>query len=192
MLAKLELEDFMAHRREVVFSIIARHNRLRMDDLNAIFNEFSRLFIGTIIDEKDVAFPEALNRQKLDGSVESLHEVDRYLTYLHKNQNGIRDEEWRITLLRAGAYLGEVIRHAGPEGEFRWVDYNDYMTSNPDLRTMIPDRTAATCAFLVRRTGAMSMPLNKIARFIEEGPENNVHFFASCDLKDYLKHEPKQ
>jgi hypothetical protein len=28
----------------------------------------------------------------------------------------------------------------------------------------------------------MIMPLNKIARFIEEGPENSVHFFATCDL----------
>jgi hypothetical protein len=31
----------------------------------------------------------------------------------------------------------------------------------------------------------MSMPLNKIARFIADGPENNVHYFASCDLKDW-------
>jgi hypothetical protein len=28
----------------------------------------------------------------------------------------------------------------------------------------------------------MSMPLNKIARFIDEGPENNVHFFAQGDI----------
>jgi hypothetical protein len=163
-----------------------------MDDLNAIFNEFARLFVGTIKDEQDIAFPAVLDRQKLDGSVESLHEVDRYLSHLHENQNKMQDEEWRITLLRAGAYLGEVIRHAAPDGEFRWVDYNDYMPSHPDLKKMIPERTTATCAFLVRRTGAMSMPLNKIARFIDEGPENNVHFFASCDLKDFVRPDTKQ
>ena len=92
----------------------------------------------------------------------------------------------------AGAYLGEVIRHAAPDGEFRWVDYNEYMPSHPDLQKMIPNRTAATCAFLVRRSGAMSMPLNKIARFINEGPENNVPFFASCDLKDFVGRDQKQ
>lgn len=156
-----------------------------MGDLNAIFNEFARLFVGTIKGENEVAFPSALDREKLDGSVESLHEVDRYLTYLHENQQAIQDEEWRITILRAGAYLGEVIRHAAPAGEFGWVDYNDYIPSHPDLQKMIPERTAATCAFLLRRTGSMSMPLNKIARFIDEGPENNAHFFASCDLKDF-------
>ena len=157
-----------------------------MADLDAIFNEFARLFVGTIKDVKEVAFPAVLNREKLDGTVESLHEVDRYLNYLHENRNAIQDEEWRITLLRAGAYLGEVIRHTAPEGEFKWVDYNEYMPSRADLQKIIPERTAATCAFLVRRSGAMSMPLNKIARFIDEGPENNVHFFASCDLRNFL------
>jgi len=160
-----------------------------MSDLDEIFNEFARAFVGAIKDEKEVAFPEVLDRSRLDGTLESLHEVDRYLSYLHENQNDIQDEEWRITLLRAGAYLGEVIRHAAPEGEFRWVDYDEYMLSNPDLRKMIPDRTPATCAFLVRRMGGMSMPLNKIARFIDEGPENNVHYFAVCDLKDSLNRD---
>jgi hypothetical protein len=28
----------------------------------------------------------------------------------------------------------------------------------------------------------MSMSLNKVARFIEDGPETLVHFFAVCDL----------
>jgi hypothetical protein len=86
----------------------------------------------------------------------------------------------------ATAYLGEVIRNAAPEGEFQLVDYNEYMASHPELQKMIPNRTAATCAFLVRRSGAMSMPLNKIARFIDEGPDNNVHLFASCDLKGFV------
>jgi hypothetical protein len=38
----------------------------------------------------------------------------------------------------------------------------------------------------------MSMPLNKIARFIDEGPENNVHFFASCDLKEFKGRDSKK
>lgn len=121
------------------------------EDLNGIFNQFARAFVGTLKDKQDVAFATVLNRKRLDGSVESLHEVDRYLDYLHEHRSEIEDEEWRITVLRAGAYLGEVIRHAAPGGEFRWVDYNDYMPAHPELRKMIPDRTAATCAFLVRR-----------------------------------------
>jgi hypothetical protein len=55
------------------------------DDLNAIFNEFARVFVGTIKDKKDVAFATILDRKRLDGSAESLHEVDRYLGYLHQH-----------------------------------------------------------------------------------------------------------
>jgi hypothetical protein len=159
-----------------------------MDDLNTIFHEFALAFVSTIEGfEGEVAFPAALNRQLLDGTVESLHEVDRYLTYLHENRESIRKQEWAITLLRAGAYVGEVIRQAAPEGEFRWVDYDEYMPEHADLQGLIPERTPATCAFLVRPSGDMSMPLNKIARFIAEGPENSVHYFASCDLKDFAE-----
>ena len=158
-----------------------------MDDLDSLFNEFARLFTGDIQDEQDVPFPAVLNRQKLDGSVESLHEVDRYLAHLHQHKSELQDDDWRVTLLRAGAYLGEVIRHAAPEGEFRWVDYDEYMSLHPELQEMIPERTVATCAFLVRRSGAMSTPLNRIARAIDEGPVDNVHFFALCDLKDFVR-----
>jgi hypothetical protein len=145
-----------------------------------------------VVDEKEVAFPDALNRERLDGSLKSLHEVDRYLEHLHENSASISPEEWHITLLRAGAYVGEVIRQKAPDGEFDWVDYNDYMADNPDLRKMIPERNSATCAFLVRRGGGMSMPLNKIARFIDEGPDNSVHWFATCDLRDFLKPKKKK
>ncbi len=161
-----------------------------MTELNTIFNEFARAFVGTVKDDSEVAFPDRLPRALLDGSLASLHHVDEYLKYLHEHRAGISQLEWDLTLLRAGAYVGEVIRHAAPAGEFNWVDYNDYMPKHPDLERVIPERTSATCAFLVRRSGAMSMPLNKIARFIDEGPENSVHFFAVCDLKDFRTDGP--
>jgi hypothetical protein len=158
-----------------------------MSEIDGIFNEFARLFVGTVDDDKDVACPSQLRRPLLDGSLASLHHVDDYLAYLHEHRDAFTPEEWRLTVLRAGAYVGEVIRHASPSGSFEWVDYNDYMPQHPELRSVIPDRNTATCAFLVRSSGAMSMPLNKIARFIEEGREHSVHFFASCDLKDFQK-----
>jgi hypothetical protein len=161
-----------------------------MAGINAIFNEFARAFVGTIKDEKEIAFPGSIDRKLLNGSVESLHEVDRYLDKLHALRPELLPEEWHITVLRAGAYLGEVIRNAAPEGEFQWVDYDEYMPQHPKLQAMIPQRNVATCAFLVHRSGAMSMPLNKIARYIEEGVEHSVHFFAACDLKRVKKESP--
>ncbi len=153
-----------------------------MSDLDSIFNEFARAFVGTVTDEYEVAFPAHLPRAQLDGTVESLHIVDDYLAYVHKHRKRLSDQDWHFTVLRAGAYVGEVIRHASPAGSVHWLDYNDYMPTQPKLQALIPERTVATCAFLVFSNGFMSMPLNKVARFIGEGKEHSVHFFASCDL----------
>jgi hypothetical protein len=154
-----------------------------MSELDSIFNEFARAFVGTVKDGKEIALPGVLNRKLLDGTLESLHEVDRYLFHLHKNRATLLGKDIHTTLLRTGAYVGEVIRHAAPAGEFEWVDYNDYLPKHPELQKLIPLRTTATCAFLVHCSGAMSMPINKVARFIDEGSENSVHYFAVCDLK---------
>lgn len=158
-----------------------------MSELDDIFNEFARAFVGTVIDECEIAFPAHLQRGQLDGSLESLHIVDDYLTYVHKHGKSLSDQDWHITVLRAGAYVGEVIRHASPTGTVHWIDYNDYMPTQPNLQPLIPERTVATCAFLVFSNDFMSMPLNKVARHIVEGKEHSVYFFASCDLNQAVK-----
>jgi hypothetical protein len=154
----------------------------QLSDVDDIFNEFACAFVGTIRADREVAFPSRLPRRQLDGSVDSLKVVDRYLAYVHKHRSRVPAPEWHTTVLWAGAYVGEVIRHAGGS-DFRWLDYNDYMPAHPELKVLLPERTTATCGLLVRASGAMIMPLNKVARFIEEGPVNSVHFFAVCDLE---------
>ncbi|HEV8605455.1 MAG TPA: hypothetical protein VGQ99_08830 [Tepidisphaeraceae bacterium] len=151
-----------------------------MEDINPIFEEFAGAFAGEVEYPDDVAFPEKLDRGRLDYSLESLHVVDAYLDYLYEHNQGIGEEEWKKTVMRGGAYVGEVVRRNARE-TWMWIDYNDYMPQNPDLQQMIPDRTAATCAFLCREDGSMWMPLNKVARFIEEGPEQNTHYAASVE-----------
>jgi hypothetical protein len=152
--------------------------------LDEMFNEFARAFIGEIISDRDVAFPNRLPRQKLDFSLASLHQVDRYLTYVHKKHRKLSDADWSKTVLWGGAYVGEVIRGLAPADYYHWIDYHEYMPQHPELQSLIPERTAATCAFLVTRTGKMLMPLNKVARYIEEGYGNSVYFLASCYLSD--------
>jgi hypothetical protein len=152
-----------------------------MSDLNEIFNEFARAFVGTVTSDREIAFPHELQRDSLDGTLESLLIVDQYLKYVHLHRRKVDPLAWDTTVLWGGAYVGEVIRHAR-EDEFRWIDYNEYIEQRPDLRWMIPERTVATCGLLIGPYDSMSMPLNKIARFIEDGPENSVHFFAVCDL----------
>lgn len=154
-----------------------------MPELNAIFREFALAFIGRLEGARgEIALPERLRRPDLDGTLDSLHVVDEYLAALHRARRRIEDDAWHKTVLWGGAYLGEVIRHE-TANRFDWIDYNEYMPRHPKLHGIIPERTVATCAFLVLpNDDYMSMPLNKIARFIDEGPENNVHFFARSDV----------
>lgn len=152
-----------------------------MAEIDDIFHEFAGAFAGAFGDSKPICFPDKLDRSKLDLTLASLKVVDKYLAHLHRNSAKLNGAELHNTVLYGGAYVGEVIRHE-TDNYFRWIDYEDYMAEHPDLKTWIPERTVATCAFLVDDEGSMSMPLNKIARFIDEGEENSVHFFAQCDI----------
>lgn len=152
-----------------------------MSEINDTFHQFAAAFAGTHVDAEPICFPKNLARDQLDLSLASLKLVDKYLSFLHDNNEVLDDEKWHNTVMYGGAYVGEVIRRE-TQSHFEWIDYDDYMPSHPDLRAMMPQRTTPTCAFLVDKHGAMSMPLNKVARFIDEGDENSVHFFAQCDI----------
>jgi hypothetical protein len=101
---------------------------------------------------------------------------------LHRRRDELERQSWIRSVLRGGAYVGEVIRN-NAKRRYDWVDYDQYMPRHPDLRRLIPERTTATCAFLCTDTDVMTMPLNKIVRFIEEGPENNIHYYASVECQ---------
>ena len=152
-----------------------------MPNINKIFHEFAAAFAGRLGDARGICFPDELRREALDLSLESLKHVDAYLLFLHSRKTELLDDEWDSTVLYGGAYMGEVIR-SETGNHFHWIDYNDYMPDHPDLQDLIPERSTPTCAFLVDDNDSMSMPLNKIARFIEDGEENSVHFFARCDI----------
>ena len=154
----------------------------RMQDINPICEEFAEMFVGRIKAPNEIAFPEQLRREALDYSFESLALVDEYLSFLHQHAAEIDDEQWKPTVMRTGAYVGEVLKRASG-GAWRWIDYEDYMPSHPQLQELIPERTAATCAFPHNQNGDMRMPLAKVARYIDEGPENNVQYFVGCDLR---------
>lgn len=153
-----------------------------MENVNDIFEEFARAFVGRIKSDGEIAYPKKLDRSKLDFSLPSLKILDSYLAYLHKYVRSLSADEGNKSVLWGGAYLGEVIRR-NAKRKYNWIDYDEYMPQHPQLRKLIPQRDVPTCAFLVTDTDAMTMPLNKIARFIGEGPENNTHYYASVECK---------
>jgi hypothetical protein len=172
----------MFHRRpRQVNGVVRWLGELMGYDIVSMVPMFCDVFLGASDVEGGLAFPDRIARDSLDYSLESLHSVDRYLDYLHQHADEIEDQEYTNTILAAGCYLGEVVRRCAPI-EYQWVNYADYFPNHPKLAKMVPEGVG-TSAVLVSAAGAMTMPLNKIARYIGEGPENNTHFYATAEIR---------
>jgi hypothetical protein len=150
-------------------------------DVASLTQDFADAFVGVAAFEQPLPFEAQLSRSELDYSLESLHALDRYLDLLHANADTVVGQQETNLILGAGCYLGEVIRrHASVR--YRWVNYNDYFPNDPKLAAMVP-HGVGTSAVLVAENGAMTMPLNKIGRYLEEGSSNNTHYYAAVEIK---------
>lgn len=153
-----------------------------MEYLDDMFSQFAEAFLGNMEGEGDIPYRNRLTILKLDYTTESLKEVESYLTLIHKNVLNISDIEYQNAVVWGGDYVGEVIRRNAII-DYHWIHYDDYMKNkNPDLKKMIP-LTLPTHAFLFGdKTNYITMPMNKIARRLDEGSSNNIHFYAVADI----------
>jgi hypothetical protein len=155
-----------------------------MENVNNIFAEFAACFVGELNGDGEIVHPERLDRQKLDYSLPSLRVVDEYLKYLHTNHPEQMGGEWVNAVLWGGAYVGEVIRRNAPR-EYDWVDFDDFIREYPDTcRLLGEEKQLGFCALLTPGGGAFTLPINKMLRFIHDGPENSVHFYAACEVRE--------
>jgi hypothetical protein len=175
-------------------------------DISEIFQGYAEAFIGRVRGEGDIDTPGALRREELDYSFGSLAHVDAYLDTLHRKHGprrgflgiGARDgvlvtPSLENSILWGGAYVGEVIRRSRDDCD--WVDYDDYIPEHPKLRDALGPRGLTTCAFMVQRApqggyGDMTMPVNKVLRYIREGDEHATRSYAQTALGGASKAEP--
>jgi hypothetical protein len=149
-------------------------------DIVSLVPAFCDALTGSGGVEGGLPFPKRLKQGGLDYSLDSLHALDRYLNHLHAHADEIEDQQYTNVVLAAGCYVGEVMRRLTGD-KYRWVNYADYFPHHPDL-SHIPEGPG-TGAVLVSEDGeSMRMPLNKIARYIGEGPENSTHYFVAAEL----------
>lgn len=126
--------------------------------------------------EGGLASEESLDATRMDYSLISLHAVDRYLDAVHAGRETIEDQTYTNTVLAAGCYLGETLRRNSELG-YAWVNYADFARRSADAAEIMPDGLG-TAAVLMTPQGRTVMPINKIIRYIEEGPENSTFAFA--------------
>lgn len=116
---------------------------------------------------------ELLNESKLDFSMESLRHIDSYLEVLH--QKPPEGHELMRVALRCGAYVGEVMRRQLP-GTWRWISHDEAAKHSKLIAGF--ERSIATAGILWKNNEAMSFPLGKVCKFIENGNEDSLHLFA--------------
>jgi hypothetical protein len=131
--------------------------------------------------EGGLPYPIHLERAAMDYSLASLKVLDRYLQRLHEHADELEDQQYTNVVLSAGCYVGEVMRRA-TGNKYQWVNYADYFPMRPKLAAMVPEDVGSAAVLVSLDGQSMWMPLNKIARYIGEGPENSTHYFVEAEL----------
>ena len=154
-----------------------------MENANDFLEDFAACFTGELDSDDEIVYPESLDRGKLDYSLPSLKVVDEYLKRLHTNRPEQMSREWNIAVLWGGAYVGEVIRR-NAQRKYDWVKFDDFIREYPDTTRLLGAETQlAHCAVLTPGRGAFTLPINKMLRFIYDGPADSVHFYAECEVR---------
>jgi len=152
--------------------------------VNDGFEQFAAAFVGEPHLDEEIAHPENLSRNALDFSLESLKHVDAYLSVLHERRPQRMGRDWVNTILWGGAYVGELIRRNAPR-QYDWVDFDDWIREYPEQVQLLGTQKALeVCAFLTPGNGAFTLPLNKVFKFIANGPEDSVRFYVACEIRE--------
>ena len=154
-----------------------------MKFVNDTFEEFAEFFTGEREAGEGLAHASVLNQSALDYSLESLKSVDEYLQYLSERRPERMGRFWVNVILWGGAYIGEVIRR-NSDRRYDWVDFDDWLDAHPEQAQLLgTEKALQVCAFLTPGGGAFTLPLNKVCKFIANGPEDSVWFYAAGELK---------
>ena len=116
-----------------------------------------------------------LDPTRLDYSIESLLQVNRYLDAV-RSAPRIRDH-WNVVVLRCGAYLGEVIRRHCECEAYHWVDFNNARKLDDRLFATYGHRIA-TSAVLYSPTAGFCFPLAKVEKNLKDGSAEDLPFFV--------------
>lgn len=147
-----------------------------------ILVQYAEAFIGNMEGDGDIAYKNELRSNILNYSTESLHEVDRYLALVHTKRLDNKSIEYQNTVLWCGAYTGEVIKRNAPAG-YHWLHYEEYMKNKEQqIKQLIPYLMGTHFMLADTDSTYVTMPVNKVIRAIEEGNENNIHFYAEGDI----------
>jgi hypothetical protein len=147
--------------------------------------QFKEVYLKTLsreVAERKVAFREKLNPEWFDFSLESLYYVDCYLFSIFASKDELDEQVVENSIWALGFYVGEVIRRNSPKG-YQWKNWDEFFPSQKETVQETYASTMGTSAVLVDASGNFILPINKVVRFIQDGPEYSLHFFARNEIE---------
>jgi hypothetical protein len=157
-----------------------------MEELTDTMKNFAMQFTGEVKSSLDLPFFEEIagRGEELNYTIDSLRPIDPYLAKVHESVDQLSEQNISDLVLGIGSYLGETIINEGKKN-YRWCPFQIYVQAFPEVRNILGEEPDInTFALCVRENGKMCMPLNKISRFLFEGPQHNLEFFVTEQLSD--------
>jgi hypothetical protein len=142
--------------------------------------EFEDLALMLTLDEENPTFfRERLDRAQLDFSLDSLNQIDSFLEAVREDPPD-GDDYFRL-VIRVGAYVGQVMRTQRP-GKFRWISHKEAAKHSEFVRGF--DFSLSSVGILWCGPEKMCFPLGKVVKFLENGSEDSLYFFAKVLMDD--------
>jgi len=150
-------------------------------DIVSLIPAFCAAFLGlSEFEGGGIVVWDQIDLATYDYSVASLEQVDLYLDAVREVKDQLEWQTYTNTVLATGAYIGEVIRRHGDK-HWEWMNYADFAAKYPKLNSaMGMKEDLYSAAVLVGDGRTAIVPFNKVMRNLEEGPENNIHFYVTA------------
>ncbi|MEL7500771.1 MAG: hypothetical protein AAFN77_24475 [Planctomycetota bacterium] len=144
-----------------------------MDNSNEALSDLATMFVN--YPENPTPGHHLVDKSRLDFTPDSLSYLDDHIEEMRSQK--LSDDQWNVFILRSGAYVGEMIRRMSqPDTNWQWMSYEQASLVSDMVRQA--DKNISTVAVLWDGADGLIFPLGKITKFIENGREDSVHFYA--------------
>jgi hypothetical protein len=151
------------------------HRKIKLQD--KALSELAQMFASReLVADDPTPGTELLDSSRLDFTVKSLRFVDDYLARMRKRKLDGEGDDYYKLVLRCGAYVGEVILRSAKGTAFHWLDYNGALKINKIIADF--GECLGSAAALWDSDTGLWFPLSKVQKFLDNGREDSVQFFA--------------
>ena len=143
--------------------------------------ELAQMFVSPeLVSDDPTPGMELLDTSRLDFTVESLALIDDYLDKMRQQQ--LDDEGYGKLVLRCGAYVGEVVLRNAKDTTYHWLDYEGALKINKSIADF-GENLGTAAALWNSGTDLTIFPIGKVMKFLDNGREDSVQFFAEVMIK---------